>query len=926
MKRILLWLRWPERPLSQAEFLAAVDLPSPAAVTEICSRVLIETAQERVEVSGRYRMLEVFRFTHFSVPEYLDIVLAKESEATSKPAGSKIARFKPSPGEDAHLQITQRCLSILSACRLSQKTTTNATAWKTGSYTGWDHGAASDSDDASQHTGTSDEDFYASRARGGYTDSDSDRHSTSTGSSVADGGCPEAPARRYAAEYWFRHYAKIDREKIANDLRGHLDILDSEICSEMLGDANMMSFWLRTHDPDGRGAINETVPSPVYYAVKFDMKEIAMRLIAHVARLPADAKDRRVALLDQPGIGGTALQLAAHKRDSKILEELIKQQANVNSEKGRHGTAVYAAASTGDKETVVKLLRAGAKVDGEDHGYLGSPLHVAAFWGYNDIVELLLEEGNLSVDQLASPFGTALQAASAARELSTVKLLLDKGANPNFVGGSLGTAAQAAAACDLARSSLAVAVIEELRSRGAQFLDGPLFWAEAYERAMSQCAPARMFEMTLGRDTSVSEAYARVLRSGSLGPFLLGELRLSSRQDLFARALEQWTLPMAQSLELDQFSRRLVSRVPFQDQLDGIRRAVPRHEVDIHSLSHRDFIHKAYFWAGINFILGKLPHLAEACLDRVHRHLRRYGHRMNGEQATPFPVFPFRWAFEEFEDIYPSGYWNDEPYTFPRDTRVMMSYTDRSDLVAMELVQQRQRQWRRRLEEDSQPSPDKDGPENGVRQALELLAYRAGLGVWVTTDLLDLVKVLVECGDRCASYQDAAEHSTATGYREHVEELTFELFSAMFRLAVILEENSGPRTDFSKLVRPVQLLTTVRLRRIKELDAICERGLTPKHVCTNDRDEMGPGLKVNVDKMAETIAGQVEQAIGDKLAAVKGEMVSDIQRSIKEEVARLMEETRKDLEQKVRDEVQSEVARAQAVQHTLMAASSNLSI
>jgi ankyrin repeat protein len=125
----------------------------------------------------------------------------------------------------------------------------------------------------------------------------------------------------------------------------------------------------------------------------------------------------------------------------KILEDLIKHKASVNSEKGQHGTALYASAARGDKAAVEKLLRAGAKLDGEDHGDLGSPLHVAAFNGHNDVVELFLEEKGLAVDQPTRPFGTALQAASAAGRSNTVKLLLDKQADPNIVGGCLRTAA-----------------------------------------------------------------------------------------------------------------------------------------------------------------------------------------------------------------------------------------------------------------------------------------------------------------------------------------------------------------------------------------------------------------------------------------------------------------------------------------------------
>ncbi|KAL2196650.1 hypothetical protein P885DRAFT_69152 [Corynascus similis CBS 632.67] len=870
MKSILLWLRWRERPLSQAEFVAAADLPNPAAVTEICSRVLVETAKE------------FFRFTHFSVREYLDDVFAKEPEALNK--SSKVARFVPRPGEDAHLQITRRCLAVLLACKMSWKTKTNATA-RTGSDTDWDHGAGatSDSDDASQHTGTSDNDTDANDVGRADTDSEEDRQSTSTGSSMAYGGCPEGPARKYAAEYWFRHYAKINREKVSNESPSQLDDLDNEICSQVMGDANKMRFWLRTNDPDG--GMNETIPSPVYYAVKLNLGEIFMRLITQIAQLPADATDRRVALLDQPGAEGTALQLATHQGNSKCFEELIKNKANVNSEKGPHGTALYASAARGDKDAVEKLLRAGAKLDGEDHGDLGSPLHVAAFRGHDAVVELLLE-GGLAVDQRASPFGTALQAASAARQFSTVKLLLDKKADPNIVGGCLGTAAQAAFAHDEGPLSSRDTVIGELRLREAQFLDTPLYWTVAYKRATSQRISMRWYSRTLDRETPVSKAYTMLLRNGLPTSQNLRVVQLGDRQDLLASVIFQWKLPMAQSLgDLDPLVWRLVTRVPFQDQLDAIRRAVPRHELDIQHLCHSDFMYKACFWAGINCILGKLPRLVEECLDRVYRQLRRHEREGVGEYASVSPVLPFRWAFEEFEDtpFYHDRYWEYDPSIarfrsarrgwwtrryhlwnhIQPDTLATMTFMDRSDLIAIELMQQRQ--WHRQLEDMLQPPPlapharlDNNGRDGDVRQVLES-ASRAG--VWVTSDVLDLVRNLVECGDRCSRYQDAAEGIATAGYQEHVEDLTFELFSAAIRLALVLE-GDDQKIDFEKLAQPIQLLTTV------------------------------------------------EQAIEDKLAAMQSDMICDIQASIKKEFTHLMEETWKDLEQKVRDEVQRKVAGA----------------
>ena len=116
---------------------------------------------------------------------------------------------------------------------------------------------------------------------------------------------------------------------------------------------------------------------------------------------------------------------------------------------------------------------------------------------------------------------------------------------------------------------------------------------------------------------------------------------------------------MAQSLgDSDRFPRRLSLRVPFQGQLDAIRRAAPQHELDIQHLRHGDFLYKACFWAGINCILGKLPRLVDTCLERVQRQLRRYEYGGRGDYESTWSVLPFRWAFDEFHDTpyYRAGY------------------------------------------------------------------------------------------------------------------------------------------------------------------------------------------------------------------------------------------------------------------------------
>jgi hypothetical protein len=209
-----------QRLLSQAELAAAVGLHSPGAVTEICTRVLVQTSKQRLVVAGQERELEVFCFTHFSAQEYLEAVFVGSLEQLGT-KHDKVSRFIFPLPEDAHIQVTRRCLAILSACISSRKNKAATTR----------SGAGSDSDGVASGSDPGHGDVTATDTDAEDSDSDASGTDASTSSSMADRECTEGPARRYAAEYWFCHYNMVNKEKASGR---QVRDLDGEVCSQLL--------------------------------------------------------------------------------------------------------------------------------------------------------------------------------------------------------------------------------------------------------------------------------------------------------------------------------------------------------------------------------------------------------------------------------------------------------------------------------------------------------------------------------------------------------------------------------------------------------------------------------------------------------------------------------------------------------------------
>lgn len=320
--------------------------------------------------------------------------------------------------------------------------------------------------------------------------------------------------------------------------------------------------------------------------------------------------------------------------------------------------------------------------------------------------------------------------------------------------------------------------------------------------------------------------------------------------------------------------------------------AAPRLELDLDHLRQMDFLHKAMFWAGLNLILGRLPGLLTECFAQVRRQL--YEPDAHHGLVASSPAFPFRRALYQFDQVHWHSRYDRDAWSFrspqkrylpPKfvnhlggllpwhesDNGDVVSPTTRSDLIAFELMQRRQgisnSKGSSRCFPLTLPTP-KDTSGDG---RMEELKQASRSGEWILSDLLDLVKHLLEYGERCMQYQHAAtdpKEEADPRRQEHVQNLTTELFSAVIRLVLALGQH---KTDLVRLEQPVRLLTQLRLERIKQLDAVCERelGIKGSGACGHACAEANKSAESMVQELSTALAQHVEQVIADKLSVAQ---------------------------------------------------------
>ncbi|GLU35653.1 ankyrin repeat domain-containing protein [Trinickia caryophylli] len=124
---------------------------------------------------------------------------------------------------------------------------------------------------------------------------------------------------------------------------------------------------------------------------------------------------------------GMPLLVLAAREKSDNVAKLLAGAANVDLEKVDKAdeTALMLAALNGDTDLVKLLIDKGAEVNKK--GW--APLHYAAANGHDDIVQLLIDHD--AYLDTASPNGTTpLMMAARGNHITTMKVLLDAGADP----------------------------------------------------------------------------------------------------------------------------------------------------------------------------------------------------------------------------------------------------------------------------------------------------------------------------------------------------------------------------------------------------------------------------------------------------------------------------------------------------------------
>ncbi|WP_234648435.1 ankyrin repeat domain-containing protein [Dyadobacter sp. CY356] len=129
----------------------------------------------------------------------------------------------------------------------------------------------------------------------------------------------------------------------------------------------------------------------------------------------------------------TALMNAINKNDISLVERLIQNGADIDELDEKKDSPLVIAAYKGYNQIVKILLEKGADVSAVDPGMKATALHAAAYAGRTEAAKLLVDF-HIDVNKQGPYNGyTALHDAIWQNNIEVVKVLLDAGADLNLL-------------------------------------------------------------------------------------------------------------------------------------------------------------------------------------------------------------------------------------------------------------------------------------------------------------------------------------------------------------------------------------------------------------------------------------------------------------------------------------------------------------
>ena len=193
---------------------------------------------------------------------------------------------------------------------------------------------------------------------------------------------------KYAAEHWATHY-NSQPVGLAKDSQ---DVVVS-LCNASTTQGLWFSCYCKPRSLDSKDW------TALGIALQFGLIDVAEGFLSEGADANAQAKSF-----------GSVLQIASCHGHNQIVRTLLDEGADVNAQGGPYGSALQAASGKGHVQILRMLLDKEADVEGQSGPY-GSPLHAASRNGHVDIVRMLLDKG-VDVNAPGEPRGMRLLWAS----------------------------------------------------------------------------------------------------------------------------------------------------------------------------------------------------------------------------------------------------------------------------------------------------------------------------------------------------------------------------------------------------------------------------------------------------------------------------------------------------------------------------------